>query len=97
MDKRRLMAAARKYAIGDARLAGYNGITNIPPLSLVGRDGAALVPVEFFYVVGELLYLSLMLCVARQTGVPLSPLDRRRAASAEGGHPRRRSHELAHF
>ena len=64
MDERRLMAAARKYAIGDARLGGYNGMTNIPSLSLVGRDGAALGPVEFFYVVGGLLYLSLMLCVA---------------------------------
>jgi hypothetical protein len=42
----------------------YNGMTNIPSLSLVGRDGAALGPVEFFYVVGGLLYLSLMLCVA---------------------------------
>ena len=44
-----------KYAIGEARLGGYNGMTNIPSLSLVGRSGAALGPVEFFYVVGGLL------------------------------------------
>ena len=32
-----------KYAIGDARLGGYNGMTNIPSLALVGRGGQALV------------------------------------------------------
>ena len=41
-----------KYAIGEARLGGYNGMTNIRSLSLFGRNGAALGPVEFFYVVG---------------------------------------------
>jgi ABC-type branched-subunit amino acid transport system permease subunit len=51
-----------KYAIGDARLGGYNGMTNIPSLSLSG--GPPLGPVEYFYVVGGLLFLALMFCVA---------------------------------
>jgi branched-chain amino acid transport system permease protein len=53
-----------KYAIGDARLGGYNGMTNIPSLSLAGPGGPPLGPVEYFYVVGGLLYLALMFCVA---------------------------------
>jgi ABC-type branched-subunit amino acid transport system permease subunit len=53
-----------KYAIGDARLGGYNGMTNIPSLSLASGGGPALGPVEFFYVVGGLLYFALMFCVA---------------------------------
>jgi branched-chain amino acid transport system permease protein len=50
-----------RYAIGEARLGGYNGMTNIPSLALAG---GALGPVEFFYVVGALLYLALVTCVA---------------------------------
>jgi branched-chain amino acid transport system permease protein len=50
-----------KYAIGEARLGGYNGMTNIPSLALAG---GALGPVEYFYVVGALLYLALLSCVA---------------------------------
>jgi branched-chain amino acid transport system permease protein len=53
-----------KYAIGDARLGGYNGMTNIPSLSLAGSGGPPLGPVEFFYVAGGLLFLALMFCVA---------------------------------
>ena len=53
-----------KYAIGDARLGGYNGMTNIPSLALAGRGGPALGPVEYFDVVGGLLYLALLFCVA---------------------------------
>jgi len=52
-----------KYAIGDARLGGYNGMTNIPSLSLAGRGGPPLGPVEYFYVVGGLLFLALIFCV----------------------------------
>jgi branched-chain amino acid transport system permease protein len=50
-----------KYAIGEARLGGYNGMTNIPSLALAG---GVLGPVEYFYVVGALLYLALLGCVA---------------------------------
>jgi branched-chain amino acid transport system permease protein len=50
-----------RYAIGEARLGGYNGMTNIPSLALA--DGA-LDPVESFYVAGALLYLALLSCVA---------------------------------
>jgi branched-chain amino acid transport system permease protein len=53
-----------KYAIGDARLGGYNGMTNIPSLALARRGRWVLGPMENFYVVGGLLYLSLMFCVA---------------------------------
>jgi branched-chain amino acid transport system permease protein len=50
-----------KYAIGEARLGGYNGMTNIPSLALTG---GTLGPVEYFYVVAALLYLALLSCVA---------------------------------
>jgi ABC-type branched-subunit amino acid transport system permease subunit len=53
-----------RYAIGAARLGGYNGMTNIPSLSLSGSGGPPLGPVEYFYVVGGLLFLALMFCVA---------------------------------
>ncbi len=53
-----------KYAIGDARLGGYNGMTNIPSLAFAGRGGSALGPIEYFYVVAGLFYLALMFCVA---------------------------------
>jgi branched-chain amino acid transport system permease protein len=49
-----------KYAIGEARLGGYNGMTNIPSLALAG---GALGPREYFYVVGAFLYLALLSCV----------------------------------
>src|SRR5260370_21676285 len=52
-----------KYAIGDARLGGYNGMTNIPSWALAGRGGWALGPVQYFYVVAGVLYLALMFCV----------------------------------
>jgi branched-chain amino acid transport system permease protein len=50
-----------KYAIGEARLGGYNGMTNIPSLALAG---GTLGPVEFFYVACGLLYLALLSLVA---------------------------------
>jgi ABC-type branched-subunit amino acid transport system permease subunit len=53
-----------RYAIGDARLGGYNGMTNIPSLSLGGPGAAPLGPVEYFYVASGLLLLVLMFCVA---------------------------------
>jgi len=52
------------YAIGDARLGGYNGMTNIPSLSLPGFGSGPLGPVESFYVAGALLLVVLMLLVA---------------------------------
>jgi branched-chain amino acid transport system permease protein len=52
-----------RYAIGEARLGGYNGMTNIPSLSLAG-GGRPLGPVEYFYFAGGLLFLALMSCVA---------------------------------
>ena len=52
-----------KYAIGEARLGGYNGMTNIPSLSLAGEGGQPLGPAEYFYFAGGLLFLALMLCV----------------------------------
>ena len=51
-----------RYAIGDASLGGYNGMTNIPSLSLAG--GPPLGPVENFYTTGALLFLALMFFVA---------------------------------
>ena len=53
-----------RYVIGEARLGGYNGMTNIPSLSLGGPGGAPLGPVENFYVTGGLLLLVLLACVA---------------------------------
>ena len=50
-----------RYAIGQARLGGYNGMTNIPSLGLAG---GVLDAAEFFYVVGALLYLAVLSCVA---------------------------------
>jgi len=48
-----------RYAVGQARLGGYNGMTNIPSLALEvpGRTPLTLDPVPLFYVVGGLLLL----------------------------------------
>ena len=50
-----------RYAIGAARLGGYNGMTNIPSLALElpGRTPSVLEPVPLFYVVGGLLLVVL--------------------------------------
>ena len=53
-----------RYAVGEARLGGYNGMTNIPSLSLTGPGGPPLGPVESFYVAGGLLLVTLMFFVA---------------------------------
>ena len=53
-----------RYAIGSARLGGYNGMTSIPSISLSGPGGPPLGPVETFYFVAGLLLLALMSCVA---------------------------------
>jgi ABC-type branched-subunit amino acid transport system permease subunit len=53
-----------RYAIGDARLGGYNGMTNVPSLALAGSGGEPLGPVEYFYLAGGLLLLSLAFCIA---------------------------------
>jgi ABC-type branched-subunit amino acid transport system permease subunit len=52
-----------RYAIGAARLGGYNGMTNIPSLALElpGRAPTVLEPVPLFYAVGGLLLLVLVL------------------------------------
>src|SRR2546427_3801484 len=52
-----------RYAVGQARLGGYNGMTNIPSLALEapGRAPLTLDPVQLFYVVGGLLLLVLAL------------------------------------
>src|SRR5256884_4954221 len=52
-----------RYAVGQARLGGYNGMTNIPSLALEapGRAPLTLDPVPLFYVVGGLLLLVLAL------------------------------------
>jgi ABC-type branched-subunit amino acid transport system permease subunit len=52
------------YAIGAARLGGYNGMTNIPSMSLSGPGGPPLGPVGTFYLVGGLLLLTLLFCVS---------------------------------
>src|SRR5262249_30125154 len=52
------------YAIGAARLGGYNGMTNIPSVSLEEVGGPMLGPVETFWGVGGLMWLGLMFCVA---------------------------------
>jgi branched-chain amino acid transport system permease protein len=52
-----------KYAIGEARLGGYNGMANVPSLSLAGPGGPPLDPVEYFYVCAGLLFLALTVCV----------------------------------
>jgi branched-chain amino acid transport system permease protein len=52
-----------RYAVGAARLGGYNGMTNIPSISLSGPGGAPLGPVESFYLAGGLLLLTLLFCV----------------------------------
>jgi ABC-type branched-subunit amino acid transport system permease subunit len=49
-----------RYAIGNAHLGGYNGMTNIPSLSFAGPAGSPLGPVESFYVAGGLLLLVLI-------------------------------------
>jgi len=53
-----------RYAVGEAPLGGYNGMTNIPSLSLAGPGGPPLGPVESFYVAGGLLLVTLMFFVA---------------------------------
>jgi ABC-type branched-subunit amino acid transport system permease subunit len=55
-----------RYAIGAARLGGYNGMTNIPSLAieLPGRPALMLEPVPLFYTVGGLLLLVIVLCRA---------------------------------
>ena len=53
-----------RYAVGEARLGGYNGMTNIPSLSLTGPGGLPLGPVESLYVAGGLLLVTLMFFVA---------------------------------
>src|SRR5207249_9176922 len=49
-----------RYAVGQARLGGYNGMTDIPSLALEvpGRAPLTLDPVPLFYVVGGLLLRS---------------------------------------
>jgi ABC-type branched-subunit amino acid transport system permease subunit len=53
-----------RYAIGSARLGGYNGMTNIPSLALElpGRPPLLLEPVPLFYVVAALLLSIFALC-----------------------------------
>jgi urea transport system permease protein len=55
-----------RYAVGQARLGGYNGMTNIPSLALEwpGRAPATLEPVPLFYVVAGLLLSVLLGCRA---------------------------------
>ena len=53
-----------RYAVGEAPLGGYNGMTNIPSLSLTGPGGPPLGPVESLYVAGGLLLVTLMFFVA---------------------------------
>ena len=53
-----------RYAVGEARVGGYNGMTNIPSLSLTGPGGLPLGPVESLYVAGGLLLVTLMFFVA---------------------------------
>jgi branched-chain amino acid transport system permease protein len=54
-----------KYAIGAARLGGYNGMTNIPSLAidLAGPGGIELGITGMFYAVGALLLSALAGCV----------------------------------
>jgi branched-chain amino acid transport system permease protein len=52
-----------KYAIGEARLGGYNGMTNIPSLSLAGPGSPPLGPLGYFYVCAGLLFIALIVCV----------------------------------
>jgi len=70
-----------RYAIGAARLGGYNGMTNIPSLALElpGRPAAVLEPVPLFYVVAGLLLAILALCRA----LVASPFGRVLAAIRE--------------
>lgn len=55
-----------RYAIGAARLGGYNGMTGIPPLrlELPWMEPIRLKPVTQFYAVGTLTLLVLAFCVA---------------------------------
>jgi branched-chain amino acid transport system permease protein len=53
-----------RFAIGAARLGGYNGMTNIPSITLSGRGGLPLGPAATFHLVGGLLILALMACFA---------------------------------
>lgn len=55
-----------RYAIGTARLGGYNGMTNIPSLALElpGRPPLPLDPVPLYYTVTALLLAVLVLCRA---------------------------------
>lgn len=52
-----------RYAVGAARVGGYNGMTNIPSISLSGPGGMPLGPVENFYFVAGALLLMLVICV----------------------------------
>jgi branched-chain amino acid transport system permease protein len=52
-----------RYAVGQARLGGYNGMTNIPSLAFEwpGRAAVVLDPVPFYYVVVILFTAALVL------------------------------------
>jgi branched-chain amino acid transport system permease protein len=54
------------YAVGEARLGGYNGMTNIPSLriELPWLEPIRLKPVTQFYAIGTLMLLVLAFCVA---------------------------------
>jgi urea transport system permease protein len=70
-----------RYAIGAARLGGYNGMTNVPSLALElpGRPALVLEPVPLFYVVAAFLLCILALC----HGLVRSPFGRVLAAIRE--------------
>jgi hypothetical protein len=61
--------------LGPQDSLGYTSPDRDVALSLVGHGGPALGPVEFFYVVGGLLYLALMLFVALTRRAVREPVE----------------------
>ncbi len=48
--------ANESYAIGSARLGGYNGMPAIPPINVPGDPNLAAGPVQMFYIAGLSLF-----------------------------------------
>ncbi|MEL6520358.1 MAG: urea ABC transporter [Pseudomonadota bacterium] len=63
--------AGPEYAIGEARLGGFNGIPSIPILNIPGQPGAWLDPVQMFMVFMGLLilvYIGLRILISSEFG-----------------------------
>ena len=91
--------AGPEYAIGEARLGGFNGIPSVPILNVPGRPGEALEPAAMFQVFMAILilvYVGLRTLIASDFGrVSVSIRENETRASLLGYDVRR--HKVAVF